>query len=638
MTLKGKIFLSFSIVILLLLSKTILQVKDETEQLEMVRISTELNSAQIQFLIRLEQQQNNISKLLQVITLDQKYRSFLSMMKDNFFSFTEEIAIDTKGDIVSMVDDNLTLRGHFPQDNKIGKWLTKNLETLAIDKVLDNGLPRLKVIPIGGTLFSVIHAPLKEFLRDEYAVGVITVFKRIDNAWVKWLVGSNDISYKFEIVFFVNDRVIATNTSEKVGSALLKEANGNSKTNTTFNIDGNRYLLKYYLFPSKETNYGFIIASNLDKALQPFRVLEKRILIGGVIVFFIGILFTLFFSNKVVRPLRLLLSGVNEVNNGNYDFQISFKSNDEVGQLAVAFNKMVQGLKEKDKIRNTFNKYVNPSIVSEILANPEKLKLGGSLEKQTILFSDIDKFTTFSEFMSPEKLVLLLNDYLGAMTDEIIKNQGILDKYLGDGIMAFWGKPFCETDHAFNACITALDMQKKLNKLQILWQKLDRPKITARIGIATGEMIVGNLGSKHARDYTCIGDTVNYGSRLEQLNKHYGTQIIIDYFTRTQVKDRIEVRELDTVVVKGRTKGSLIYEVIGKHGEISNKKRDLITTYENALGKYRKGYFSEAYEKFSELLNSFPDDIPSKVLKKRCSFYKSNPPENWIGIHEMNKK
>ena len=115
--------------------------------------------------------------------------------------------------------------------------------------------------------------------------------------------------------------------------------------------------------------------------------------------------------------------------------------------------------------------------------------------------------------------------------------------------MAFWGKPFCETDHAFNACITALDMQKKLNKLQILWQKLDRPKITARSGIATGEMIVGNLGSKHARDYTCIVDPVNYGSRLEQLNKHYGTQINNDYFTTTQDKDKIDVRKLDTVLV-----------------------------------------------------------------------------------------
>ena len=560
MNLKGKIFLSFSIVILLLLSKTLYQVNQETEQLEMARIFNELDSAQTQFLNRLEEQQNVISKLLQTITLDQKFRAFLSKMKENFYSFTEEIAVDTNGDIVFMVDENLKLRGHFPQDDKTGIWLKNNLKSFATEKILDNGLPHLEVIPIGGVLFSIIYSPLKEYLSDDYAVGVIAVCKRINDSWVKWLLGPSESSYKFQIVFFINNRVIATNVPKKVGSSLLKEAIKNLQSNKPFEVNGKRFLSKYHLFSERGAPSGFIIGSNLDEALQPFKLLEQRIIIGGLVVFVVGILFTLFFSNRVVRPLQLLVAGVDEVNSGNYNFKVSFKSKDEVGQLATAFNKMVQGLKEKEQIRNTLNKYVNPSIAAEILENPDKLKLGGSRERQTVLFSDIAGFTTFSEGMPPEKLILLLNDYLGAMTNEVVETEGILDKYIGDAIMAFWGNPFCKGNHALYACKTAIAMQNKLAELRPVWKKENRPEINARIGISTGDMFVGNLGSEHTRDYTCLGDTVNYGSRLESLNKHYGTKIIIDFFTRSQADQGIEVRELDTVVVKGRVNGTPIFE------------------------------------------------------------------------------
>jgi class 3 adenylate cyclase len=405
---------------------------------------------------------------------------------------------------------------------------------------------------------------------------------------------------------------------------------------TTYN--GERFLAKYHLFPTKNKRSGFVIGSNLDEALEPFKSLEKRILIVGLLVFVIGILFTLFFSNRVVRPLRLLVAGVREVEKGNFDFRVSFKSKDEVGQLSGAFNNMAQGLKEKEQMRNTFDKYVHPSIVTDILNNPEKLKLGGSREIQTVLFSDIANFTTFSEGMPPEDLIRLLNDYLGAMTEELIQKQGILDKYIGDAIMAFWGAPFCKGNHALLACETAIAMQKKLEELRPIWKSQNKPEINVRIGVSTGDMIVGNLGSEHARDYTCIGDTVNYGARLEGLNKYYGTKIIVDNYTRIQAAGGIEVRELDTVVVKGRSKGSPIFELIDIQGDIPEERREMNVLYEEALRKYRGGEFSDADEKFNKLLEKFPNDIPSQVLQKRCVYYIMYPPETWTGVHEMDQK
>jgi class 3 adenylate cyclase len=638
MNLKGKIFLSFSLVILLLLAKILYQVNNETEKLEVSRITNELNSAQIQFLVRLEEQQNNISKLLQTITLDQKFRSFLSMIKENFYSFTEEIANDTQGDIVFMADDSMKLRGVFPQDKETERWLANNLNKFAIEKILDNGSPYYEVLTIDGVLFSVIYSPLKESLSDDYAAGVMAVCKRIDNAWVEWLLGPNGSSYKFQIVFFIDKMLIAGNIPLFQGSALLNEAMQNLDKSEPFKVNGDRFLAKHHLFSTAGTRSGFVIGSNLDEALEPFQSLEKRILVVGLLVYAIGILFTLFFSNRVVRPLRLLVSGVEEVEKGNFDFRVSFKSKDEVGQLSGAFNNMAQGLKEKEQMRNTFDKYVHPSIVTDILNNPEKLKLGGSREIQTVLFSDVANFTTFSEGMPPEDLILLLNDYLGAMTEEIIERQGILDKYIGDAIMAFWGAPFCKGNHALFACQTAIAMQKKLEELRPIWKSENKPEINARIGVSTGDMIVGNLGSEHARDYTCIGDTVNYGARLEGLNKYYGTKIIIDNYTRIQAAGGIEVRELDTVVVKGRSKGSPIFELIGEQGENTEERIELNVLYEEALRKYRVGDFGDAEKKFSGVIEKFPHDTPSKVLQERSSHYIKRPPENWTGVHEMDQK
>ncbi len=223
------------------------------------------------------------------------------------------------------------------------------------------------------------------------------------------------------------------------------------------------------------------------------------------------------------------------------------------------------------------------------------------------------------------------------MTHELSQVEGILDKYIGDAIMAFWGPPFCKGNHAFLACKAALGMQSKLAELREKWSREGKPELQARIGIATGEMIVGNIGSEQAKDYTCIGDTVNYGARLEGLNKYYGTRIMIDDNTYRRTYG-LFARELDTVQVKGRERGSPVYELTGFDEDETPETRQKLVQYASALAIYREGDFILAAKKFDQVVKNFPGDGPGQMMLERCKNYAKNPPREWLGVHMMEEK
>ncbi len=218
--------------------------------------------------------------------------------------------------------------------------------------------------------------------------------------------------------------------------------------------------------------------------------------------------------------------------------------------------------REKRHVRQTFSKFVSKSVVDELLKSPEKLKLGGEKKELTVLFSDIRGFTTLSERMTPEELVVKLNHYLQIMTDIVIHYDGTLDKYVGDEIMAFWGAPIPQDNHALLACRAAVEMIERLDEMNRQWRGQGLPVLDIGIGINSGPMIVGNVGSTSRMDYTLIGDNVNLGARLEGTNKIYRTHIIISEFTYEQVKDQVVVRELDLIRVKGKEKPVTIYELL----------------------------------------------------------------------------
>ncbi len=294
--------------------------------------------------------------------------------------------------------------------------------------------------------------------------------------------------------------------------------------------------------------------------------------------------------------------------------------------------------REKKKIRGAFQYYLTASVINEMLKDPAKLKLGGDKKDLTVLFSDIRGFTTMSEKLTPEELVALLNEYLTAMTNQVFQNDGLLDKYMGDAIMAVFGAPLDQPDHARRACVTALAMMKELHRLQEKWKAEGRPSFNIGIGINSGDMVVGNMGSEMRFDYTVMGDMVNLGSRLEGTNKEYGTNIILSEFTYEKVKDIMCCRELDGVRVKGKVKPVKIYELLGEKKDEPDFKA-LIDAFARSLVLYRKGKWDEAIAAFGQVLTIRPGDFVSTMYVERCKNLKEHPPaEPWDGVFVMTRK
>lgn len=292
-------------------------------------------------------------------------------------------------------------------------------------------------------------------------------------------------------------------------------------------------------------------------------------------------------------------------------------------------------------LRKAFSSYVSPDVVDEILRDPDKLKLGGESKKVTLLFSDIRGFTSLSESVSPEMLVSVLNEYLSPMTQIVMEERGTLDKYIGDAVMAIFGAPLDVPDHAIRACQAALSMLNKLGEINNEWRKRNFPSISIGIGINTGEAIVGNMGANIRFDYTAIGDSVNLASRLEGLNKLYGTEIIISKSTRENLNSSetcFLMRELDLVQVKGKEEPISVFELVNTFSTNANKT-ELIRMFTEALSTYREGRFREAEEKFIEILRNFPNDGPSALYRDRCRGYILDPPPpDWTGVYIAKEK
>ncbi len=629
MNLNKKIFITFFISVTGLLCTTLYLIETQAEQHEIERIVAALDSAQARFQQDLEVKQKQIRTLTHVITADQKFRSFLAQIKDNFYPFVEEIGKDTEADFVYMLDDESAVRAVYAK-NDIGKPpLENDFSSIDVQGSLDSGLMSSQMVSLNDGLYSNHLIPLKENLNDDYAVGLIIVCNQINDGWIAKLLTQD---HSLLAVFFNGEQIVAKNTAPDMAAAILGRQQ-DILNNGRFSWNNERYIAKQVLFDTQGRQAGYILGANLDQALRAFKQLQQQVLMTGGGILCLGALLFMLISQRITRPLRLITKGTLEIKQGNYRHRIKYRNSDEVGQLADAFNIMAGGLQEKELIRSTFNKYVDPVIVSELLSQPDKLRLGGERKEQAVLFSDIAGFTDFSEKLPAEALIKILNDYLSAMTVEISRQNGILDKFIGDAIMAFWSPELCNGGHALYACRSALAMQQKLRQLRPLWVASGAPEIHVRIGIATGEMIVGNIGSEQARSYTCIGDKVNYSSRLEGLNKYYGTQIMIDRQTATEITGFV-IRELDTVRVKGREAGESIYELLGEAGTVDDALLEKINRYQQALALYRKADFSNAAQIFSSLNG----DAPSRTMLKRCIHLQQHTPENWDGVHSMQDK
>lgn len=294
--------------------------------------------------------------------------------------------------------------------------------------------------------------------------------------------------------------------------------------------------------------------------------------------------------------------------------------------------------KKKRELKSTFSKYVSPAVVDELLKDADNLKLGGRRERMTAFFSDVRGFTTISEKLAPEELSRVLNLYLTPMTDIVFENHGTLDKYMGDAIMAFFGAPVKDKEHAKHACRCALKSIEKLFELQKAFAEKGLPMIDIGIGINTGDMSVGNMGSNIVQNYTIMGDAVNLASRLEGINKEYGTRIVISEFTYQEVKDTFTAREIDRVRVKGKLEPVRIYELMCE-GELPSTRATQVQLFNEGFNLYHERKFVEALEKFKQAHENDPADPVSELYIERCQDYLSEPPpEQWDGVYVMKTK
>ena len=295
---------------------------------------------------------------------------------------------------------------------------------------------------------------------------------------------------------------------------------------------------------------------------------------------------------------------------------------------------------QKRVLRRAFNRYFSPHVVTDILNNAGEVELGGKTIEATVFFSDIKDFTSISEKFTPKDLVYFLNQYFSLASDIILENEAMLDKYIGDAIMAIFGAPIPRPDNARVACLTALQIQEALARHHSRPDRDPRmPTFVTRIGLHTGKMVVGNIGSSSRLDYTAIGDTVNLASRLEGVNKVFGTKIIVSETTYEGAKQWIVARQLDFLRVKGKAIPVRIYELVGKRGSVAAEIERKIARFEEGLALYRKKHFAEAQKVFQAILAADPADGPSTTYCTRCEeLARVALPDDWDGVYTLTSK
>ena len=336
----------------------------------------------------------------------------------------------------------------------------------------------------------------------------------------------------------------------------------------------------------------------------------------------VGILFSSGVTLSLIRPVRKLVGGIEEVEHGNLEARVAVKAKDEIGTLADSFNRMMDEVRQKERLKATFGQYLDPRIVDTLIHQP-----GGfnTSQKQvmTVFFSDMAGFSTISEMLTPEGLVNLINEYLTLASEPIVQHNGAIDQFIGDAVKAFWGQPFVsEADCAKLACYAALDQLSQLEKLrrklpEIVGFRKGLPRIDVRIGLATGELVVGNIGSEKSKSYTVMGKAVQVAEQLEGASKRYGTTILMTEATKVLAEDSIETREIDIVQLTEKDEPVRIYELLGCRDAIDPKIAQLRDRFEAGLQAYRQENWSLARSHFEACLSLKATDGPTRVYLQR---------------------
>jgi adenylate cyclase len=355
--------------------------------------------------------------------------------------------------------------------------------------------------------------------------------------------------------------------------------------------------------------------------------------LAGLFVVLLSIVLSMWLSRKITTPVLLVTSEMSEIQK----FNISNSLSTSTGIIEI--REMISALENMKKSLRSFKKYVPSEIVSDLIQLNKEAVLEVDKKDITVFFSDIADFTSISEQVKPEILSKMLGIYLGIITKTILSLKGTVDKYIGDAVMALWSAPKDVLEHEYFACKAALECQKKISKLNSRLKKLNLPVLNTRIGLNSGEAIVGNMGYKQRLSFTAIGDTVNLSSRLEALNKVYETNTIVGETVFNKCKEKFLFRFIDLVAVKGKTRGIKIYELVEDIAEVNSKTIQYVENFNRAMNLYLNRNFEKALFEFLSLREQGFNDFHLNKMIDRCSEYKLNPPSiEWNGIVKMKEK
>jgi adenylate cyclase len=464
-------------------------------------------------------------------------------------------------------------------------------------------------------------------------------------------IGKNGVAFiindKNEIVSYPDSSVIAKEENgklrpvrvEELGNKAIKKAFRNyeltGKNKSFIESQGKRYLASFTDFPKSfpaPWKVGLVVPEDTFIGQAKFLIRETLLICVGI--FFIALIVAMIIARSISQPIKLLSEETKKIKDFHLEDPVEIRSYiKEIQSMRDAISAMKTGLQ-------SFRKYVPAELVRRLVQTGEESRLGGQKKELTVFFSDIADFTPLAEQMSPEQLMLHLSEYFDELTKILSEHQGTVDKYIGDAILAFWGAPVPDEDHAFHACQAALICQEKLQHLNQQWQSEGKSPLDTRIGISTGETVVGNVGSRERMNYTVIGDNVNLASRLEGVNKLYRTNIIVNSATYEKVADKFWFRPLDIVAVKGKREGTTIYELAGRR---TNGEKDETAEFCQEFTKGFNTYLARDWEGacriFADLSNKYPLDAPTELFLYRCQQYRENPPgEDWQGIEYLKTK
>jgi class 3 adenylate cyclase len=488
--------------------------------------------------------------------------------------------------------------------------------------------PVRQYVLLEGALYLALAVPLQLHMEDrpEYAY---FVGYRVDDNWMRLRLAplARFSRSRLHAWFVVDGRVLAGNPSPGWQPQRAEQLPGERdewRHPIEFEAQGNTFIGERWSFaPARDARGTLYIASSLDAELTPrLRSLYRGVGLATLAVVSLAVVAARWMARLLARPVEELDAAALRVARGDFSQPIDVRRNDELGKLAQRFNAMSAGLVQRDRIKDTFGKFVAPDVVERFLHDPSSLRLGGERRVQTVLFADLADFTAMTERLAPDALVKTLNEYLQAVSDAVERRRGIVDKFVGDGALAFFGEPLV-TDHAPAACRAALDVVRE-----------SRNRVV-RVGIATGSVLVGNVGSRSKFNYTVIGDAVNLAARLQAINKLYGTSILTTATTAREASKSVIARKIDTVRVPGRSEAVELYEILGDREEINGESNDRCARYAEAMHLYESRNFAGARDAFARL----PDDRAACAMAQRCEqLLRNGAGSSWDGVWTIESK